>query len=219
MLALALSADGTLAPVVARRKRRPVLFFVGGIHAGEIDGKDAGFALARDLLAGKGPAAALGAATVVFVPVFNVDGHERFGPNQRPNQRGPEETGFRTTAQNLNLNRDWVKAEAPEMAAMLGLLEAWDPAMLVDLHATDGAKFEHDLAVLVEPRAYVPHELNAAASALSDTLMERLRAGGHLPLAVYPAFRQNDDPATRIAVPPNVPRFSQHYLPARQRIC
>jgi hypothetical protein len=218
MLALAVSADGTLEPAAARRRRRPVLFFVGGIHAGEIDGKDAGFALVRDLLAGQGPVAALGAATVVFVPVFNVDGHERFGPNQRPNQRGPQETGFRTTAQNLNLNRDWVKAEAPEMAAMLALLEAWDPVMLVDLHVTDGARFEHDVAILVEPRQPPPHELNEAARSLSDVLMAKLAAGGHLPLDFDPAFRKNDDPATGIEVPPLVPRFSHHYLAARNRL-
>src|SRR2546430_1913345 len=102
MLALALSADGTLDPVVARRKRRPVLFFVGGIHAGEIDGKDAGFALARDLLAGKGPAAALGAAPVGFAPGFNVDGPQRLRPHHRPTQRRPEGTGFPTPAPKLN---------------------------------------------------------------------------------------------------------------------
>ena len=92
----------------------------GGIHAGEIDGKDAGFLALREALDGKAAPGALDRQVLVFVPVFNVDGHERFGRWNRPNQRGPEEMGWRTTAQNLNLNRDYVKADAPEMQAMLG---------------------------------------------------------------------------------------------------
>ena len=136
--------------------------------------------------------------TVVFVPVFNVDGHERFGPNQRPNQRGPRQTGFRTTAQNLNLNRDWVKADAPEMAAMLALFDAWDPVMLVDLHVTDGAKFEHDVAAIVAPERSVSPELQQAARALSDQLMAGLGRRGHLPVPFYPHFRKDGDPSSGI---------------------
>ena len=88
----------------------------------------------------------------IFVPVFNIDGHERFGRWNRPNQRGPEEMGWRTTAQNLNLNRDYVKADSPEMQAMLRLVNEWDPLAYIDLHVTDGAKFEHDISIQVEPR-------------------------------------------------------------------
>ena len=88
---------------------------------------------------------------LLFVPVFNVDGHERFGHWNRPNQRGPDEMGWRTTAQNFNLNRDYVKADAPEMQAMLALVDAWDPLAYVDLHVTDGAKFQHDVSIQVEP--------------------------------------------------------------------
>ncbi len=87
----------------------------------------------------------------VFVPVFTVDGHERCGAWNRPTQRGTEQMGWRTTAQNFNLNRDDVKADAPEMQAMLQLVQQWDPLMYVDLHVTDGAKFEHDVPVQVEP--------------------------------------------------------------------
>jgi len=139
MLALVASADGTLDAATARRVNRPVVLMQGGIHAGEIEGKDAGFLALRQMLEGSLARGALQGATLVFVPVFNVDGHERFGRWNRPNQVGPEEMGWRVTSQNLNLNRDYVKAEAPEMQAMLRLLGEWDPIMYVDLHATDGA--------------------------------------------------------------------------------
>ena len=218
MLAIAASADGTLDPAAARAKRRPVILFQGGIHAGEIDGKDGGFWALRELLDGAMAPGALAAATAVFVPVFNVDGHERFRRNQRPNQRGPEEMGFRATAQNLNLNRDYMKAEAPEMRAMLGLLDAWDPVVQVDLHTTDGAKFQHDVAVIVEPSAPHPGGLDTVARSLSGALQARLSALGHLPLPFYPAFREDDDPSSGISTEPGPPRFSQSYSAARNRI-
>ena len=100
----------------------PVLMLQGGIHPGESDGKDAGFIALRELLRGTAAPGVLERIAILFVPAFNVDGHERFGRWNRPNQNGPEETGWRTTAQNLNLNRDYTKADAPEMRAMLALI-------------------------------------------------------------------------------------------------
>src|SRR5690606_23344091 len=129
----------------------PVLLVQGGIHAGEIDGKDAGFLALRQVLEGEAAPGALEELVWIFVPVFNVDGHERFGAWNRPNQRGPREMGWRTTARNHNLNRDYTKADSPEMQAMLRLVGEWDPILYVDLHATDGARFEHDVAIQVEP--------------------------------------------------------------------
>src|ERR1700728_2806213 len=128
MLALVASRSGALTAEAARERGLPVLLMQGGIHAGEIDGKDAGFLALRELLKDGNT---LRNFVLVFVPVFNVDGHERFGRWNRPNQVGPEEMGWRVTAQNLNLNRDYMKAAAPEMEAMLRLLNAWDPVLYV----------------------------------------------------------------------------------------
>ena len=147
MLALVVSKSGARTAQAAHEQGIPVSLFQGGIHAGEIDGKDAGFLLLRELLQGKAGKGLLEKQVLVFVPVFNIDGHERFGAWNRPNQRGPEQMGWRTTAQNYNLNRDYLKADAPEMRAMLGLISRWDPLVYVDLHVTDGAKFEHDVAI------------------------------------------------------------------------
>ena len=129
MLALVASADGVLDAASAHRAQRPIVFMQGGIHAGETDGKDAGLFALREMLDGTAAPGALAATTFVFVPVLNVDGHERFGRWNRPNQVGPEEMGWRTTAQNFNLNRDYVKADAPEMQAVLRLLNEWDPIL------------------------------------------------------------------------------------------
>jgi hypothetical protein len=217
LLMLVASADGALTPAATARKGRPVVFFQGGIHSGEIDGKDAGFWLLRDLLDGTALPGTLQRVTAVFVPVLNVDGHERFGPNNRPNQVGPEEMGGRVTAQNLNLNRDYVKADAPEMRALLKLLHAWDPLVYVDLHVTDGAKFEHDVSVQVEPQKAGPEGMRTLGSKLREELFIELEAKGHLPLPFYPSFRKDDDPSSGVNYGLAPPRFSQQYWAANRR--
>ena len=166
MQLLVVSKSGAMTPEQARERGLPVLLVQGGIHAGEIDGKDAGFLLLRELLDGSAAPGALDKLVLLFVPVFNVDGHERFGRWNRPNQRGPEEMGWRTTAQNYNLNRDYMKADAPEMQAMLRLVDAWDPIVTMDLHVTDGAKFEHDVSITGEPVNSGDPELRRAGRAL-----------------------------------------------------
>jgi len=218
MLALVASADGTLEPAANVKKQRPVVLMEGGIHAGEIDGKDAGLWLMRQLLDGKQSPELLSKVTFVFVPVFNVDGHERFGPNHRPNQVGPEQMGWRVTSQNLNLNRDWVKAEAPEMQAMLTLLQKYDPILFADLHVTDGAKFQPTLGITLEPRFASTPALNTLGLALSDSLLREMTAKGHLPLDFYPSFVKDDEPLSGFGfgVPP--PRFSHAYWGARHRV-
>ena len=214
--ALAVSGDGTLTPAQARAAGRPVILAQGGIHAGEVDGKDAGFLVVRELLTSKSPT--LSSATLLFVPVFNADGHERFGRWNRPNQNGPEEMGWRTTAQNFNLNRDYAKADAPEMQAMLRLLNAWDPAVYADLHATDGAQFEHDVAILSEPREGGDREVATLGDSIRDAVIARLAAKGSLPLAYYPSFNVTDDPASGIDAAPGMPRFSIAYWGLSNRV-
>ncbi len=152
----------------------PLLMLQGGIHPGESDGKDAGFIALRELLEGTAAAGVLERVAVLFVPAFNVDGHERFGRWNRPNQNGPEETGWRTTGQNLNLNRDYTKADAPEMRAMLGLIRAWDPLVCADLHVTDGADFQPDISLQVEPSNEGDERLRSAGRELRDELIARL---------------------------------------------
>jgi len=138
MKLLIATRSGAFTSEAAQSKQLPVLLIQGGIHAGEIDGKDAGFLALREMLDGQVAKGALDTLVLLFVPVFNVDGHERFGAWNRPNQRGPREMGWRATAQNLNLNRDYMKADAPEMQAMLALINRWDPILYADLHVTDG---------------------------------------------------------------------------------
>jgi len=207
-----------LALRITRHAKLPTIYVQAGIHAGEIEGKDAGFVFLRDLLDGKIVPGALDAVNVVFVPVVNPDGHERFGPNHRPNQRGPEEMGFRTNAARLNLNRDYVKADAPEIQAIVGELHRTDPVLLVDLHTTDGAKFEHDISIITAPFAPRGDQLEETANALSAQLQKRMTELGHLPVPFYPSFVEDDKPESGFAHGEAPPRFSQYYMAARGRL-
>ncbi|QQP97672.1 M14 family metallopeptidase [Lysobacter enzymogenes] len=218
MKVLVVTRSGAFTPAQAQAKNLPVMLIQGGIHAGEIDGKDAGFLALRQALDGEAAKGALAKQVLLFVPVFNIDGHERFGAWNRPNQRGPEEMGWRVTAQNYNLNRDYLKADAPEMQAMLKLVQRWDPLAYIDLHVTDGAKFEHDVSIQVEPVHAGDEALRKAGTALRDGTIARLAKQGSLPLPYYPSFVESDNPASGFedGVPP--PRFSHGYFYLRNRL-
>jgi hypothetical protein len=222
MLALAVNANGVLTPEGARRQKLPVTLIQGGIHAGEIDGKDAGFLALREMLdnkiANKLNRGVLDKQVLLFVPVFNVDGHERFAKWNRPNQRGPVEMGWRTTAQNFNLNRDYVKADAPEMQAMLAMVNAWDPLTYVDLHVTDGAKFQHDVSIQVEPVYSGDPAFRQAGLALRAGVIGDISKQGSSPQSYYMSFKETDDPASGFVDSVSEPRFSTGYFQLRNRL-
>ncbi|HYM27283.1 MAG TPA: M14 family metallopeptidase [Steroidobacteraceae bacterium] len=198
-------------------RRVPVLMLQAGIHPGESDGKDAGFIALRELLGESAAPGALERIAILFVPAFNVDGHERFGRWNRPNQDGPEETGWRTTAQNLNLNRDYAKADSAEMRALLGLVRVWDPLVCADLHVTDGANFQPDVSLQSEPVNQGDPQLFAAGRELRDAVIADLARSGSMPLPFYPDFVRTDDPASGFVLTVYSPRFSTGYFPQRNR--
>ena len=123
---------------------KPVLMIQAGIHPGEIDGKDAGMMLLRDI-AFHGKDGLLDRVNLILVPILSVDGHERSGPYSRPNQRGPRIQGWRNTATNQNLNRDYLKLDQPEMRAVRALILKHRPDLYVDVHVTDGMDYQYDV--------------------------------------------------------------------------
>jgi hypothetical protein len=216
MRALIASRTGALTAAELKRRNIPVLMIQAGIHPGESDGKDAGFIALRELLEG-GAGGVLDRIALLFVPAFNTDGHERVGQWNRPNQNGPVETGWRTTAQNLNLNRDYMKADAPEMHAMLRLIDEWDPLVCADLHVTDGADFEPDVSLQVEPINQGAPSLRASGVQMRDLLIARLERQGSLPLPFYPDLVEPDNPESGFVLTVYSPRFSTGYFPQRNR--
>ena len=139
------SVDGDFTAGAMQASGKPLLLVQAGIHAGEIDGKDAGLMLLRDMTVANKRPDLLAKVNVLFVPIFNVDGHERISPYNRINQRGPWEMGWRTNARNQNFNRDYTKLDTLGVGAMVKVINEWAPDLYLDLHVTDGADYQYDI--------------------------------------------------------------------------
>lgn len=198
---------------MAANGAKPVVLVQAGIHSGEIDGKDAGLMLLRDIAFG-GKANLLDKVDLIFVPIFNVDGHERASPYNRPNQRGPKNMGWRTTAQNLNLNRDYAKMDTPEMQAMVALIKRLDPILYLDLHVTDGTDYQYDITY-----AFAGWDGKYAQSEnvgrwldtrLRPQMDAALQKAGHKPFTYISAI-DNRNPDKGIYHGADTPRFSTGY--------
>ena len=117
---------------------------IGNIHAGEVEGKEAVQELLREFATGKHKQI-LQHCDVWFIPIYNLDGNEAVKIGNRRGQNGPDVVGQRPNGQGLDLNRDFVKADAPETRAILGLFNSIDPHLFVDLHTTNGSHHGYHL--------------------------------------------------------------------------
>ena len=128
----------------ARKSGKLVAFVIGNIHAGEVDGKEGLLMLVREIATT--PDHPLRKDVILLAaPIYNADGNERFAKTNRPGQVGPDEMGIRANGQGLDLNRDFVKLEAPETRAFVDVLNAWGPHLFVDLHTTNGSHHRYVL--------------------------------------------------------------------------
>ncbi|HEY3204731.1 MAG TPA: M14 family metallopeptidase, partial [Thermoanaerobaculia bacterium] len=213
----AASRDGVFDPDAIHRAGRPILLIQNAIHAGEMDGKDACLALLRDMVVTKSRAAMLERAVVLIIPIYNADGHERFGAHNRINQNGPEEAGWRTTAINLNLNRDYMKADTPETRAFLRLWNRWLPDYFVDTHVTDGADFQYDVTYGVDWGPDVPSAVAAWQRDVVTPSVERsVNGSGHLAGPLI-GLKDPVDPSKGLGLWPALPRFSTGYAILQNR--
>jgi hypothetical protein len=196
---------------VGNKKGYPI-WIQAGIHAGEIDGKDATFYLLKELLAGRHDPEILKKLHIVFIPIVNLDGHERFGAWNRPNQVGPKEMGWRVTSQNLNMNRDFLKVETSEMSALLKLWHTIDPVLSLDLHVTNGAQFQPEVGLIIHPHSgFGSSKLHQFGSKLESEMMQKMQNKKHLALPFYPSFLEYDNPKSGIARNVSTPKFAHGY--------
>jgi hypothetical protein len=217
MTVVVAAKDGDMTPEKARAAGKPVVLLQAGIHPGEIEGKDAGLMLLRDFAITGKLAHLLDHAVLVFIPVYSVDGHENSGPYYRINQNGPEKMGFRGQAQYLNLNRDYVKADAPETRAWLQLWNQWSPDLLIDIHTTDGADYQYDLTYYLEDAHKLPPSIAAwQKHTIEGEAIPAYEKMGHL-ASPYLEFKDGRDPTKGIENFGSGPRFSTGYAAIRNR--
>jgi dipeptidyl-peptidase-4 len=129
----------------AARSGKRVVLLVGNIHGGEVCGKEALPMLAREI-AQAPDHPLLKELILAMVPIYNTDGNERVSPDNRPGQVGPEQGMCqRANAAGLDLNRDFVKLEAPETRALVRFVNRWNPGLIVDTHTTNGSHHRYTM--------------------------------------------------------------------------
>lgn len=206
-------------PEQAKQLQRPIVYLQANIHAGEVEGKEAVLAQLRDLLFDN-HANVLDSLVLIAVPIYNADGNERFAAQERnrTEQNGPPLVGTRANAQGLDLNRDYIKAEAPETIASLAMFRAWDPDVFVDLHTTDGSYHGYALtyAASLNPAALftMPYTRDTM---LVDIRQKMLDRNGFY-VFDYGNFPREQGAPTAWETYDSRPRFGTNYYGLRGRI-
>ncbi len=205
-------------PQEARRVRRPIVYVQGNIHAGEVEGKEALLAMLRDLTATSRPNV-LDSVILIAVPDYNADGNEKFASQEvnRGEQNGPALVGQRANGQGLDLNRDYIKAEAPETRASLAMFNKWDPDVFVDLHTTDGSF--HGYALTYAPPLNPAAPLGAfTRDSIMPVLRQRMQARHGFATFDYGNFFSEDTLSKGWYTFDARPRFGTNYYGLRDRI-
>jgi len=214
-------ADAATPEAVRQSGKTRVLVFAN-IHAGEVCGKDAMLELLRDVAAG-----AHGewpdSLVVMVAPIYNADGNERFGYDNRPYQYGPlDGMGQRPNAAGLDLNRDFTKLASPEARALVGLIRDADPHVVVDLHTTDGTFMGYHLTYAPGLSPNTPAAIDADLwdrwlPAISDSVLASddfaMYHYGNVPGAFG---EESDAPRGWYSYSPQ-PRYSSNYVGVRGR--
>ncbi len=208
---------GAFTPEAAQVQQKAVVLIQACIHAGEPDGKDAGFALLRDIGITKTAAGILENVVLLFIPIYNTDGHERPSPYNRINQNGPSEMGWRTTSTYQNLNRDYMKADTPETRAWLRLWNQWQPDLFIDCHVSDGADYRCNITYHHEHHAGVDNAVvDWEREVFGGRVAPATEAAGNV-ISWYLEFIDNRNLELGTRDFNGSPRFSTGYVPARNR--
>ena len=143
---LVINKDKNFNPPAEGDTNRLVLLVMNGIHPGESEGIDASLLLAQQLLYGQIPIPEH--VTICVIPVYNVEGMLNRRAFVRTNQNGPEEKGFRGNGKNLDLNRDFIKADAKNTLAFYDIFHHWQPDVFLDNHTSNGADYQYTMTLI-----------------------------------------------------------------------
>lgn len=212
-----LSSEGRFTPQLAHAGHKPVVLVSNGIHPGEICGKEASLMLMRDLTEGNLDGL-LEKMTLLIVPIFNADGHERKSVYNRLNQNGPQGgMGYRATALGLDLNRDFMKLDTPEAQAWVGsLFNRWLPHLTIDMHTTDGWDHRYALTYLYDRHPQMPVSLENTVAGIIERITPAMREAGY-PIQVYGSLDKLN-PEEGYTIWPPYPRLCTSYVATRGRL-
>ncbi|MBM3310305.1 MAG: hypothetical protein FJY80_02235 [Candidatus Aminicenantes bacterium] len=208
------------SPFEPRASKKAVIYIQANIHAGEVEGKEASLMVLRDIFQ-RTKLPYLDRLVLLIAPIFNADGNEKISPANRRQQPGPEQgVGVRPNGQNLDLNRDAIKAESPEVQGLLrNILNRWDPVLLVDCHTTNGAYHEQTVTYSwpLNPngdRALIEFQRGTMMPAVERIMKETYRT-----LALgYGGYRDPRAPEKGWQTLDPQPRYITNYIGLRNRL-
>lgn len=228
---LCTSTEGLAVPLLVMGKPLPVppsslaydkrgtVYIQANIHAGEVEGKEASLMLARDILLSKN-LPYLENLIILIAPLFNADGNEKISPENRRHQPGPEQgVGVRHNGQNLDLNRDSIKLESPELKGLVeNVLLRWDPLLLVDCHTTNGSYHQE---VVTYSWGLNPNGDSGIVAYQRDKMMPEIEAilekQYNTPAVGYGGFRDYKAPEKGWQTMEPQPRYVTNYIGLRNR--
>lgn len=212
------SKDKAITPDQAKKTGKAILLIQNGIHPGEVEGKDACMLLLREILITKEKEYLLDNTILLIIPVLNIDGHERISPFNRPNQNGPKKMGWRTNALNLNLNRDYLKADSKEIKSFLKLFNDWLPDFMIDNHTTNGADYQYHVTYGIETHQNIDRELvNWIDKKYLPNLVNKVEQDGFI-VGPYMEFKAGTIESGILDLPAP-PRLSHGYCATQNRVC
>jgi dipeptidyl-peptidase-4 len=175
------------------RDHRPICFIMANIHAGEVEGKEACLMLAREIALNP-DYALLNDLIVIIAPNYNADGNDKFDDvaKNRPGQDGPARCGVRPNAQGFDLNRDYIKLEAPESRALVKFLNDIDPDITIDCHTTNGSHHRYVLTydAPLNPSGH-PAPIDFVRNQLLPEVTKRVKANAGYDMWFYGNFNRD----------------------------
>lgn len=208
------------SPEILKNDRRIVIYVQANIHAGEVEGKEASLMYARDVLKDKDPQIFKN-VIILICPIFNPDGNDKISTQNRTDQNGPVNgVGVRYNGQFLDLNRDAMKAESPEVRGVLkNIFNRWDPSVFMDCHTTDGSFHVEPVTFtwMVNPnsnRNLISYMRDKMMPEISETLMHKYNVEN----CFYGEFIDMLHPEKGWELDASEPRYMSNYYGLRNRL-
>lgn len=145
-----INGSGDSLKTFEKARNGTTLLFNNAIHPGEPDGINACLLYLDQYI--KRDSVNIEDPVVCFIPAYNVGGMLVRSSTSRANQNGPALYGFRGNAQNLDLNRDFIKMDSENAHTFAKIFQALDPDVFVDNHVSNGADYQYTLTYIASVR-------------------------------------------------------------------
>ena len=205
-----ISKEKIFNPVKIKEKNKRIILINNAIHPGEPCGVDASMMLARDVLKKKEFNALLDHVVIIIIPVYNIGGALNRSCCTRANQVGPEEQGFRGNAKNLDLNRDFIKADSKNARTFHQIFQEWQPDIFLDTHTTNGADYQHVMTLISTQKDKLHPILSEYMQASLEPSLYSMMAKDSFPITPY-VFSKEEIPDSGLIGFLETPRYATGY--------